>query len=90
MEVGEILQHHFPLKEVPMKAIHIAIIGGKLQGVEACYLARKAGWRITLFDRNPACPASQMADQFYPVDVTADDITALVQGCDALDLCVRC
>lgn len=67
-----------------MKAIHIAIIGGKLQGVEACYLARKAGWHITLFDRNLACPASQMADQFYPVDVTVTDITALVHGCDAL------
>ncbi len=42
----------------------IAIIGGKLQGVEAVYLAKKAGFRTLVIDKNPAVPAAGFCDQF--------------------------
>ena len=34
----------------------IAIIGGKLQGTEAVYLAKKAGFEIILIDRDAQVP----------------------------------
>ena len=34
----------------------IAVVGGKLQGTEACYLA-KAGWHVIPIDRNKDVPA---------------------------------
>ena len=42
----------------------IAIIGGKLQGVEAAYLAQKAGYQTLLIDKNPNAPAVGLCDQF--------------------------
>jgi len=42
----------------------IAIIGGKLQGVEAVYLAQKAGWKTLVIDKNPDAPATGFCDQF--------------------------
>lgn len=67
-----------------MKPVHIAIVGGKLQGVEACYLAQKAGWEITLFDRHENCPARNLADHFYALDIVTTDVAPLIQGCDVL------
>jgi len=49
--------------------MRIAIVGGKLQGVEACYLARKAGWRVCLIDRRPDVPARGLCDEFRLADV---------------------
>jgi pyrrolysine biosynthesis protein PylC len=49
--------------------MRIAIVGGKLQGVEACYLARKAGWETCLIDRRPDVPAAGLCDEFRPADV---------------------
>lgn len=49
------------------------IIGGKLQGVEAAYLAAKAGWEIILIDKKPDCPASGLCDRFLNTDVTTDN-----------------
>jgi pyrrolysine biosynthesis protein PylC len=48
----------------------IAVVGGKLQGVEATYLAHKAGWQVQLIDINPAVPASGLCDFFVPMDIT--------------------
>ncbi|WP_324823332.1 3-methylornithine--L-lysine ligase PylC [Sinanaerobacter sp. ZZT-01] len=45
------------------------IIGGKLQGVEACYLAQKANIKTILIDINPCAPAIGMADEFYCLNV---------------------
>ena len=42
----------------------IAVIGGKLQGVEAVYLAQKAGWDTLVIDKNPDAPATGLCDQF--------------------------
>jgi pyrrolysine biosynthesis protein PylC len=51
------------------RGMRIAIVGGKLQGVEACYLARKAGWTICLIDRRPDVPARWLCDEFMLADV---------------------
>ncbi len=46
-----------------------AIIGGKLQGLEAAYLARKAGWHTLLIDACPSVPASGLCDRTVLADV---------------------
>lgn len=51
----------------------IAVVGGKLQGVEACYLARKAGWHIVLIDKKEQVPARQLCDEFFLWNVTQED-----------------
>jgi pyrrolysine biosynthesis protein PylC len=48
----------------------VAIIGGNLQGVEATYLAKKAGWEVLLIDKNPRAAASLMCDRFLPLQIT--------------------
>jgi len=48
----------------------VAIIGGNLQGVEAAYLAKKAGWQVLLIDKNPQAAASLMCDRFLPLTIT--------------------
>jgi pyrrolysine biosynthesis protein PylC len=50
--------------------MQVCVIGGKLQGVEATYLAHKAGWEILLVDKNPSPPAKGLCDRFCQVDVT--------------------
>lgn len=51
----------------------IAIIGGKLQGIEAAYLAFACGFESILIDANPTAPASAMADRFVCGDVVRRD-----------------
>ena len=53
----------------------VGIVGGKLQGVEAAYLARKAGWQIRLVDRNNRVPAVDLVNEFVKADVT--DLSSL-------------
>ena len=55
--------------------MRVAIIGGGLQGVEAVYLAQKAGWDVTLIDRRPGTPARGLCDEFVQCDVTASGST---------------
>lgn len=55
-----------------MASALLALIGGKVQGVEAAYLARKAGWRVLLVDRNPSCPARGLCDMFVCANVCAE------------------
>ncbi len=55
----------------------IVIIGGKLQGMEAVYLARKAGYYSVLIDRNPKAPASALCDAFYCGDLSATNTELL-------------
>lgn len=50
--------------------MRVAIVGGKLQGVEATYLAKKAGWEVLLIDKTSEVPAAVLCDQFYLLDVT--------------------
>ena len=60
----------------------IAIVGGKLQGVEATYLAHKAGWEVILFDKALNVPASNLADSFHRLDVIDKDssFARLIKG----------
>ena len=62
------------------------MVGGKLQGTEAVYLAAKAGHETVLVDRRPDTPASGLADRFVVADITADEDRArlLVRSCDAV------
>ena len=50
--------------------MRVAIAGGKLQGVEAAYLARQAGWEVVLLDRDPLAPAAGLCDLFCQADLT--------------------
>jgi len=47
----------------------VGVVGGKLQGVEAAYLARKAGWEVRIVDKKPGVPASDLCDSFAQADV---------------------
>lgn len=47
----------------------IGLVGGVLQGVEAAYLAREAGYHVTVIDRNPEVPALALAHQAHVFDV---------------------
>ncbi len=68
------------------KTVHIAIIGGKLQGVEACFLAQQANWRITLIDHNPNCPACNLATYFICADIcSANDLDRIAQAIATCD-----
>jgi pyrrolysine biosynthesis protein PylC len=56
---------------------NVIIIGGKLQGTEACYLARKAGLHSVLIDRRENTPASGIADEEVLCDVRKPGAEAL-------------
>ena len=62
------------------------MIGGKLQGTEAVYLAAKAGHETVLVDRREDPPACGLADRFVVADITADEDRArvLARSCDAV------
>jgi pyrrolysine biosynthesis protein PylC len=61
----------------------VAVVGGGLQGVEAVYLAQKAGWQVVLVDRRPAAPASGLVERFVQADVRdASALTAALAGVD--------
>ncbi len=58
--------------------MRVAIVGGKLQGVEAAYLAKKAGWEVLLVDRREAVPAVGLCDRFVCHVVKSERETAAV------------
>ncbi len=66
--------------------MRLAIVGGKLQGTEAVYLAAKAGYETVLIDRREAPPAAGLADVHVVMDVTADEARsrAVLDACDAV------
>ena len=66
--------------------MRLAIVGGKLQGIEAAYLAAKAGYETVLVDRREAPPAAGLADRHVVMDVTADEARsrAVLGACDAV------
>ena len=51
----------------------VGVVGGKLQGVEAAYLTRKAGWEVRVVDKEPRVPAAELGDSFAQVDVTVEN-----------------
>lgn len=73
----------------------IAVVGGKLQGVEAVYLAKKAGWQTIVIDKNPDVPAAGLCDHFLqfefcpessqpPLSLNVDFILPAVEDIDVL------
>ncbi len=62
----------------------IAVVGGKLQGVEALYLARKAGYRTILIDKNPDAIARNLCDQFIEHAFTLKE--PIPKSCPPLNL----
>jgi len=66
--------------------VRLLVVGGKLQGTEAVYLAAKAGWETVLVDRRDAPPAAGLADRHVVADIVADEglAKALVTACDAV------
>jgi pyrrolysine biosynthesis protein PylC len=66
--------------------MRLLIVGGRLQGTEAAYLAAKAGWETVLIDRREAPPAAGLVDLHVIADVTADEARtrSLVASCDAV------
>jgi len=66
--------------------MRVVIVGGKLQGVEATYLAHKAGWEVILVDRNSMVPAAGLCDAFYQLDVTSDalDLPKVIKAADLI------
>jgi len=65
----------------------VAVAGGKLQGVEAAYLAHKADWEVLLLDQHPSPPASGLSDSFIQLDITETD--KLEQALKNVDLIIR-
>lgn len=63
----------------------MGIAGGKLQGVEAAYLARKAGWAIKIIDRSPGVPAADLGDSLVLQDVILEkDLTGVLGDVDLI------
>lgn len=50
--------------------MNTVIIGGRLQGVETAYLAKKSGWHTTVVDMEENVPAAGICDKFECGDAT--------------------
>ena len=48
----------------------VGVVGGNLQGIEATYLAQKAGWEVIVVDRKPDAPASGLCERYIQLEVT--------------------
>ena len=66
--------------------MRIGIVGGALQGMEAVYLSRKAGFETTVIDRRESAPATRLADSFEIMDVLTDKerVRKALSDCDAV------
>ncbi len=62
----------------------ICIIGGKLQGFEVTYLARQAGIKVLLIDRNEKALIRHVVDRFHCFDIM-DDPERLIRICEDVD-----
>lgn len=58
----------------------VAVLGGRLQGIEAAYLARKAGWQVVVVDKDQDAPAFGLADSCRIFDLRVKEkLLALLQ-----------
>lgn len=64
----------------------VAVIGGRLQGVEVVYLAHKAGFETLVFDKDPNAPASRMSDQFQAFEFKEDQ--PFPEDCPPIDIII--
>jgi len=47
----------------------LLVLGGQLQGTEITYLAKAAGWEVTVVDKTAAVLASRLCDRFLQADL---------------------
>ena len=52
--------------------MRIGILGGRLQGIEATYLCRKAGYESILIDKDAQAPATTLANETYNLNITKE------------------
>jgi len=52
--------------------VRIGVLGGRLQGIEAAYLCRKAGYESVLIDKDAQAPALTLANEAHILDITKD------------------
>jgi pyrrolysine biosynthesis protein PylC len=67
--------------------MRLLVAGGGLQGVEAAFLAKRAGWATALVDKRPEPPARLLAGSFRQMDVleaSDDALASLAAGFDAV------
>lgn len=64
----------------------LGIVGGLLQGMEAVYLAKKAGYETLVIDRSEKAPAVSMADSSEILDIELEKSKArkIFSDCDAI------
>ena len=67
--------------------MRVAIVGGKLQGIEAAFLAREAGWEVILIDRKRNPPAAGLCQSFCRCDI-GKDISSLPRIVEKVDLII--
>jgi 3-methylornithine--L-lysine ligase len=61
--------------------VRAAVIGGRLQGLEASYLAGKAGWQVILIDRREDIPARNLCDRFFCLDASrSEELADALEG----------
>lgn len=61
------------------------VCGAKLQGIEATYLAKKAGYYVIVADRNIDAPGSFLGDEFREVDMCCrEDFLPLLKDVDVI------
>ena len=67
-------------------SMKLAIIGGKLQGIECAYLAKKAHYTTVVIDRRPDAPALSLADEPVVLDMVSNENEAVdaLSDCDAI------
>ena len=68
------------------RTIRIAIVGGALQGMEAVYLAKKAGFKTVVLDRRSTAPALSLADESHVINPINDPESAksIFGSCDVV------
>ena len=75
--------------------MRLAIVGGALQGMEAVYLSKIAGFETAVIDKRTNAPALALGDETYIIDPTKDidtamkifgDCDAVLPACEELDL----
>ncbi|MCL2333558.1 MAG: 3-methylornithine--L-lysine ligase PylC [Candidatus Methanoplasma sp.] len=72
----------------------IGIVGGALQGMEAAFLSKKAGFETMVIDRKGTAPALSLSDSHEILDVTKDtekarkvlhDCDVVIPACEEID-----
>ena len=69
-----------------MARMRVAIVGGRLQGIEASYLCSKAVFETVLVDSDSNPPAKGLSDEFHEIDIVRkpDKAKRVLRACDAV------